>query len=669
MRATHGLQGIRMQSFLFARRGHGGAAQRQKELERLAVLEESVVQPVSDRVQQVPERTSATAAGYVRGLAKRVECLRDAVAVNSASCGITSDEASAPQVTTLSQFLSTCKDHRLRYSSSCDRASRLQGRKELSVFWRQHAGSAIACCFGSVHDLGFVADVGLMDTGLHLDLRGLQRMLQILRAERDVASRVDTTRILAYLAREVQYLERCCNEKDTPVEEALTASNLRAFREAVTDVAVERLASFFLPQGPLKSIVAVAGSADGRSGSPSSATVPQRVAASAPASGLDALWGLEVLSCLDVGDAADEVVAHVWNVKQARLLRRGREPAHVRAALPTVDMAVGSASAGGLAKEVQYLLVAELFRVVAGRRHDLRMTDVVRGYALLRVHMRLLWPPYGQPLSSSPARGGSRAASQLSTAMFAPHDRLSLWYEKDSLFRVTWGLAIALASKDRVFVSSYHFVKIVVTLARLPAFLLAPEAHVTNTPRSPDTRRTGTRPVEVGVAAEEVGHTAARCVSATIAAEVMREQMATEAPPSTAPTMRAIDFWRFMIAKACVFIPSLPPEQRRIVCRSLHIAVAEKRAELLPLDTTVGAATARHLRSSSSSSRKRGFAHFRWTLASSRDNSEATATAILQPLVDEMAKYPETYEMCIASRPPPRMPPRRSAKSLSLSKK
>ncbi|CAC9513615.1 conserved hypothetical protein [Leishmania infantum JPCM5] len=690
MRTAHPLRCLRRCHFVLARRGHGGTAQMQRELKRLALLEEFMTQPAETRAQQAPATTAACTAAYLRELPQRVEQMRGiaatangdqalpehGVAGTSASATLLTEheesrrpsgEVSAPQVSTLSQFLSACKKHRVRYSSSADPALRKQGRDVFRSFWSRHASSAVACCYESVRDLGFVADIGLADTGLHLGMRDMRGMLRVLQTNHAAASSLDTTRVLGYLARELQYWE---SRKDSESDGSTAPApvSLMAFRAALTDVALGRLASIFVQQRHCAESFT-------RPRVKAAANVPasdDSVFPPAQASGADAVWGLEALSVLHARDATEGVLEDVWTGKQLCLLRQQREPAHLRSTPAFPDVPSATVPMSALATEVQHLLVSELFRVVAARRRDLRMTDIVHAYALLRVHLRLLWPPYGRqppPQPSRAARHHSRGCASVerdrshaaSTSAPATAQRRPLWYEKDTLFRVTWGLAVALASKDRVFISGYHFVKIVAVLAKLPAFVLSQEPHV----------KTELRRFELphrGVAfrrdaAEDDAES--RFVCATIAAEVIRQEMAVEAgsKPPTAVALHPSDFWRFIVAKACVFVPSLPPEQRRIVCRSLHLAITEKRAHLLPLHASATARSAPVLQSARRVRSDSIGRQFGSRTVSPDGSGAASASEILRPLVEEMEDYPEPYEACIKDHrprsPPPRVAPRR----------
>ncbi|KAG5497926.1 hypothetical protein GH5_02720 [Leishmania sp. Ghana 2012 LV757] len=669
MRTNHPLRCLRQGHLALARRGHGGTAQTQRELERLALLEQFMTQPVEQRSRQAPATTAARAAAYLRELPQRVERTRSVSATAGGVQAFTensgigpSGEATAPEVTTLSQFLSACKQHRIQYSSSADPASRKQGREVFRIFWNRHASSAVACCYDKVRDLGFVADIGLADTGLHLSLHDMRSMLHALQTERAVVSSLDATRILGYLARELQHWESLKdNERDRST--ASTPASLTAFREALTDVSLRRLASLFVQQGPpaenlAPKVVIMATKAP----RPCDSALPPDLA-----SGVDAVWALEVLSVVHARDATEDVLEDLWRAKGLHLLRQQREPAHLRSISALSEASSATLPTSALANEIQYLLVSEVFRAVAVRRHDLRMTDIVHAYALLRVHLHLLWPPYGlqQQARTSCAvqrhiRGSAPVEKERSNAAsVAPPRRRALWYEKDTLFRVTWGLAVALVSKDRVFISSYHFVKIVVVLAKLPAFVLSQEPRVKTELRSFEALQ---RSAASSVDAHEEA-TEARFVSGNISADVMRREMVAGAGAKPAPTvaLHPSDFWDFMVAKACVFMPSLPREQRRIVCHSLHLAITEKRARFLSLKT---GANARATRVPQSSRRVRsGRAGGRFgSMTLSPEGSGATAAAeVLRPLVEEMEAYPEPYEVCMESSrahsPPPRVAP------------
>ncbi|GET90761.1 hypothetical protein, conserved [Leishmania tarentolae] len=688
MRTAYPLRCLRRCHFALARRGHGGTAQMQRELKKLALLEEFMTQPAEVRAQQAPATTAACTAAYLRDLPQRVERMRGIGATANGdqapaehSAGGTSvsatvpsehgesrtpaDEASAPQVSTLSQFLSACKEHCVQYSSAADPALRKQGRSVLRSFWSRHASSAVACCYENVRDLGFVADIGLVDTGLHLGMHDMRSMLHVLHTNSTAASSRDTTRVLGYLARELRYWELRKDNEDGE-RAAPTPSSLMAFREALTDVALGQLASIFVQQSYCAENIT-----QPRVNAAASAPAPgDPVSPPEQASGIDAVWGLEVLSVLHARDATEGVLEDVWSSKQLRLLRQLREPAHLRSTSAFPDAPSATVPVGALANEVQHLLVSELFRVVAVRRRDLRMTDIVHAFALLRVHLRLLWPPYGRQQTPQPSRAarhhssgrasaGRGRAHAASPSAPATTQRLPLWYEKDTLFRVTWGLAVALAGKDRVFISGYHFVKIVAVLAKLPGFVLSPEPHVKTELRSFD--------LPHGSAAfrgDDDGDAESHLVCATIAAQVIRQEMAVEAgsKPPTAVALHPSDFWRFIVAKACVFVPSLPPEQRRIVCRSLHLAIAEKRAHLLPLHAGAAARAVRVPRSARLFRGDDRGMPLGSRPVSPEGGSAVSASEILRPLMEEMEDYPEPYEACIKNLrprwPTPRAAPR-----------
>ncbi|KAG5498664.1 hypothetical protein JKF63_02950 [Porcisia hertigi] len=693
MRATHTLWCLRRSHSALARRGHGGTAHTQRELERLALLEKKMMQHAEMRAQEVPKTTTAFTAAYLRELPQRVERMRsvsfaeeeevnDGQKFTEHSAAGASDSAAwldvrrksehtsgdviSQEITTLSQFISACKKYRIEYGSTTDPASRRQGREVLRTFWNQYASSALACCHKRVCDLGIVADIGLADSGLHIGVRDMRSVLHVLQTSGTVASSLDVSRILGYLARELHYWE--CRKGSENGGDALPArGTLIAFREALTDVALERLASIFVEQSPPSE----KSTPDHLNMATNTPETSDSIAQRETASGIDAVWGLEVLSILHARDATEGVLENLWRVKQLGLLRPKREPANLRSTSASLDDSSATMPMRTLANEVQYLLVSELFRVVAVRRRDLRMTDIVHAYALLRVHLRLLWPPYGQQQQPHRSHGNATAKGDQSNAVSAPgpapRRRLTLWYEKDTLFRVAWGLAVALASKDRVFISGYHFVKIVATLAKLPAFVLSPEPHAKRELHSFEIpRRDDLYHGDAG----DTGGAGARLVSATIAAEVARQEMTAEATPKPmiAVALHPRDFWRFIVAKACVFVPSLPAEQRRVVCRSLHLAITEKRANLLRLDTGATFHAARVPRSArlvqgGSSGRLFG------SKSTSPDGSgTASAMEILRPLVEEMEDYPEPYEACRknirAHSPPPRATPRKRPKRL-----
>ncbi|KAG5472382.1 hypothetical protein LSCM1_03781 [Leishmania martiniquensis] len=673
MRTNYPLRCLRHSHLFLARRGHGGTAQAQRELERLAVMEQFMSQPAESRARQAPATTEARAAAYLRGLPQRVELTRrvasragdvqaldehSAIETSSSAASPTahwkgrtsSGEAAAPEVTTLSQFLSLCKKHRIQFSSSTDPASRKQGREAFRSFWSRHVSSAVACCYERVHDLGCVADIGLSDTELHLSMHGMRSMLHVLQTERTTVSSLDATRILGYLARELQYYEsRKDNERDGSVAPA--SVSLTAFREALTDVALRRLASLFMQQSPLAEshTPSVVTMATNEPGACDAAHPPELV------SGVDAVWGLEVLSVVHARDATEAVLEDLWNAKQLRLLRQQREPKHLRWSSSLPEVSSASLPMSALANEIQYLLVSELFRVVAALRHDLRMTDIVHAYALLRVHLHLLWPPYAQQpayATQRPNRGRAPLKREESHAASAsppaPARRRALWYEKDMLFRVTWGLAVALVSKDRVFISSYHFLKIVAALAKLPAFVLSQEPRVKKELRSFESLHGSTAAPSNANGENAEG----RYVSANMAAEVVRQEMAAEAgaAPTVTVALHPSDFWDFMIAKACVFVPNLTPEQRRIVCRSFHLAITEKRAHLLSLRTGANAGVARVPQSSRRIRSVRAERRFGCKIVLTASSSDGAAAEIIRPLVEEMEDYPEPYEVCVRSR-------------------
>ncbi|KPA83188.1 hypothetical protein ABB37_02877 [Leptomonas pyrrhocoris] len=672
---------------VLARRGHGGAAQAQRELERLALLEHSMLQPPAVRARQTPAVAQAAAAAYLREVPDRVERARAAAAGSTVAGSSTAMKAAAsasasavdePQVSNLTQFLSACKKLKIRYSSDSDAASRRRGREALCAFWARHASSAVACCFQGVREVGFVADYGLADTRMHLNLPELWVMLRVLKAERAVASSFDATRILQYLARELQYMEcdlSATSHRRGPPPSSTgnlpSPADTLAFRQTLTDLAVDLLTFYFVVHSP--SINALPQLT--REGNEVLEKGDHDVTVTASSSSLggvsiatavDALSGLEVLAVLTAHDAREEVIEKVWERRHLGTLRRQREPAMVAAMQTSPAFPSGAASSSALAHEVHYLLVAELFRFAAVQRRDLRVTDVVHGFALLRVHLRTLWPPYARYGNNPDGSGGrSNDAAQ----------RQSLWYEKDSLFRITWGLAVALVSKDRKLVSSYHYVKIVTTLAKLPAFVLAPtpapkreirrfefplnanagralQSRDAESPETNDDLQNGQLSILSEIPPElrprkrlpEAEHANSASQDKN-AKEFIHDSKEEEDEVMVA--LRPADFWRFIISKACVFVPSLPPDQRRVVCRSLHLAITEKRGHLLRDGGQQGPPSHHDVPSQgrrAPSKFGRIAARFAY-VPGDAEHSDAAAD-ILFPLVEEMATYTENYDVC-----------------------
>lgn len=693
---------------LLARRGHGGAAQTRRELERLALLEQSTLQPVAVRAHQAPAAAPAAAAAYLREQPERVDRVRaalaaDAAPLSSASAGASSaapgyGENASPgarvgvldqsQVSSLTQFLSRCKQLKIQYSSDSDADARRQGRTALCAFWAHHASSAVACCYQGVREIGFVADYGLADTGMHLDLRELWTMLRVLKAESAVASSFDATRTLQYLARELQYMERgqqAASQHRRGMTPASTAqpspADLLVFRQSLTDLAVDLLAFYFVLHSPLVSRstqLATRSDASPTVAPAASPASPSSSSGVAIATANDALSGLEVLAVLSAEDASHDTITKLWERRLLSTLRRQREPAVVAAAQTahtfSADAAIASSSAA-LAHEVHYLLVAELFRFAAVQRHDLRLTDIVHAFALLRVHLRTLWPPYARYHNGSTATTSHPSSD---SGPPSPAQRLPLWYEKDILFRVSWGLVVALVSKDRKLINPYHYVKIVTVLAKLPAFVLSP---------TPVPKKELRRLELLSKAGTASGEAAPLSCSAELHDEELSALM--EIPPEQRPrghsadveenaphahrltlmdnvtttsgingssgetnavALQPVDFWRFIVAKACVFVPNLPPEERRVVCRSLHLAITEKRGHLLRDE-----AQQRQRVALTSFSSKFGRAATVRRAVSAQRGAEVSddAADVILPLVEEMATYPENYDACIrATRRP-----------------
>lgn len=672
-----------------ARRGHGGTVQTQRELERLALLEQTTLQPVGVRARQTPAAPQAATAAYLRDLPARVVQVR--AEATSSHEGENDDGGASvrhvrvvaveePQVSNLTQFLARCKELKIQYSSDKDAAARRRGREALCTFWSHHASSAVACCHQGVREVGFVANYGLADTGMHLDLPGLWAMLRVVKTERAVASSVDATRILQYLARELQYLEGGVSQASHKRRDVSVAADrpsgaeLRTFRLALTDLALDLLAFYFVVHSPSvnkSSPLTQEGSstADAKHEAALTPNGPPSSSTSAIATAVDALSGLEVLAVVSAVDAAPEAIATVWERRHLWSLRRQREPAEVAAATPDYAAfpatAASAASSRALAEEVQHLLVAELFRFAAVQRRDLRLTDVVHGFALLRVHLRTLWPPYTRNNGKAPAQTGKTEARGTSGGATAPlpsrSRRGQLWYEKDTLYRVTWGLAVALVNKDRQLVSSYHYVKIVTTLAKLPAFVLSP---------SPDPKKE-LRRLSVPNAKGSAGHPETMLAGGEGGLDGVNPRLEelrfvlAETPPEQRPqtlgggsrlvedaatvALRPADFWRFIVSKACVFVPNLPPEQRRVVCRSLHLAVTEKRGQLL----REGGGGPAPIRRPTSLERRVARSGFGRPPPQAADTQSGAASSdslenILFPLVDEMAIYTENYKACIA---------------------
>lgn len=630
---------MRFSSSYLARRGHGGSSQSWRELERLAILEQAMQQPALLRAVAPSPTTSTEEAAYLRQVPQRLNEIRAEVFNSDAflpksSLRVASDDGSHVVISSLSSFLAACRRYRMDFGAEKNVATRREKRAAFHAFWDTHATSAIACCYQGVRDMLFVLEHGLSDDHLHLPLSDMLCVLRALNAEKAATSASDMMRCLQYLARELVFQEGQVSIQSAPLSTSATHRRggssprctgtyveLRKARVALTNLAVERVSFFFIQHNPALALssamnnetVSAFSAENGEEGGVS----PRSTCLAAIASAGDALSGLEVMAHLHVCDADAETHQDSWVGKQLQLVRRHRQLNPMQEVqLESLAMGKGggrsNGSSNGLpeADEMQYLLIAELFRFAVFHRREMNLTDIIHTYALLRLHLPVLWPAYNH---TPPSRHSSSAAS-----MTAVSPVPSLWHEKDTLFRVTWGLALALKSRDRKLVNPFHFIKIVTTLSRLPAFVLSPQHQQTSGPQQAAMK-------ELRSFALPPGPTETSTTEVAVQSHGRRSGDATPTDVTLSPE----DFWHFIVAKACVFVPNLPSNQRRIVCWSLNHAIKEKRGSLL------GVASKGIPASSYSSGGV--------LLTELTDDAED----ILLPLVEEMAGYAENYDAAV----------------------
>ncbi|EPY21351.1 hypothetical protein STCU_08582 [Strigomonas culicis] len=390
-----------------------------------------------------------------------------------------------------------------------------------------------------------------------MDLGALQVGLQSMVRNKATCSCAEMMAALHYVAREMTFLERQGTGAAPP-------SDLLYAKRTLADLCLERIVFFFILKAPQHSPHArptderhVAGGAGfGPSAATGAAPVPPSAAdgveevpfAAAVGTADDALAALEVLTRLRLDTEASATLVESLTGDIRRLLEaKGAARDVPLSASGSGSHGKGPGEAergvqlthGYLVSELFYfimisarhnhLLLSQLQRrggdaVPPSRRHRgvLKFTSLVQCFALLRIYLPVLWPPYARERGAE-GRGGTPGAP------------LDLRRQEWLLQRLSKFLAAELLASDSHFVNSYHFTKILNCLARLPGTVLCPEAPA--------------RPGLHSAAASRRG--------------------------AAAPT--AVEFWQYMVSKAVIFVSGLPPAQRRLICEQLYICVKQKR--------------------------------------------------------------------------------------------
>ncbi|KEG12415.1 hypothetical protein DQ04_01731030 [Trypanosoma grayi] len=183
--------------------------------------------------------------------------------------------------------------------------------------------------------------------------------------------------------------------------------------------------------------------------------------------------------------------------------------------------------------------------------------------------------------------------------------------------RIVWGLCTALQRKDARFVNPFHYVQIMATLSRLPPYILS---------RAPRPRRQALQNLEAltTMGADEAARNTETVAAAAPAAEKQETSERRSMIVDGKTSHTAEEMWEYIIAKTCIFIPSLTSSQRCRACRGLRLAVLKRESALA--------------RSSRGDAR--------------RSASMSLAETLLLPMAHELSRYPKDYEAAMFSRAP-----------------
>ncbi|CAD2218147.1 hypothetical protein ADEAN_000563400 [Angomonas deanei] len=188
------------------------------------------------------------------------------------------------------------------------------------------------------------------------------------------------------------------------------------------------------------------------------------------------------------------------------------------------------------------MLVAHLMTCIMQHKVELRFTSLVQAFSLTRIYLSILYP-YPQ-----------------------------LVQQKSLLLRWSWSLARALYVRDKYFVNSYHFVKIINALARFPAYTLAPSRVGTN-PHYHNKNKNENNGVE-----EEI-----REFQRSMQQREHQEMHSNNTTNNNNNNngITAEEFWDFLVSKAIIFILQNRQDETfiRNICVPLYICIEERRGQ------------------------------------------------------------------------------------------
>ncbi|KAH9580150.1 hypothetical protein LSM04_009212 [Trypanosoma melophagium] len=645
-------------SVLFNRhRSRRGSARALDELRKMAILEAAAEKPTYERAignsssspisisLSTTTTSSLSSSLSLSGNTTALQSLDDAVEAtrlrlsnaggrsgsvvgfNSSSSYCSS--SSSIRAHSLSHFISECRRLRREIGEARDGRNRLFLRETLRKFWRENADAALTCCaLLRGRDFGFVAGFGLVDDVLHVGFASLQLALQCVIQEKSTCSCMDMMISLHYMARELDYLEQNNNKNNsmhmhmgresnrhkwqqtkkeeedvmknnnqkkelkefahrtvnedgasyiTPEAIEVTPEEFKKFRRTLTTLGMERIYFFFLERGTSGRVL---GSAE------------------------DALHALEFLALVKVNDA-DET---------ARVLVQDR--------------------GGRLCSSGNQYIVTSLFRHISNNCKELKFTSILHAFRLLRVFLPVLCPPApplkfshcgdsNLPLKSKPEMDTINTLNSGTTAevnMPGSYAYREWKTQLEIIDLIIWKLCAGMQRKDSHFVNPFHFVQIMATLSRIPPYLLA---------RAPRPKRQTLRSFESFVSGNPSESSLLKIKKESEESEEENDinegkesRRSNSTDEKTART--AEEVWEYMIAKACIFIPSLTSIQRRRVCSGLRIAIL---------------------------AREKSFAHKSHN-GGKETSSLSPAEELLMPMVHELCQYPEDYQVAMFNRQP-----------------
>ncbi|ORC90957.1 uncharacterized protein TM35_000073810 [Trypanosoma theileri] len=632
-------------SVLFNRhRSRRGSVRALEELRKMAILEAAADKPTYERAVGNSSSSSSslssslissTISSSSRGNTAALQSLEEAVEATRVRLSTTggrsgsvvtftssSSSSSALRANSLSHFMSECRRLRREIGEAREAQNRRFLRESLRTFWTENADAALTCCaLLRGRDFGFVAGFGLVDDDLHVGFASLQLALHCVMQEKSTCSCMDMMLSLHYMARELDYLEKrgrkgntlresnkhpwkqqgqereedamknkkkeskeCINKTGNedgfsyvnPGTMEITLEEFLKFRRVLTTLGMERIHFFFLERGTSGRVL---GSAE------------------------DALHALEFLALVKVRDA-DETARVLVEDRGERLCSSGN----------------------------QYI-VTSLFRHISNNYRELKFTSIVHTFRLLRVFLPILCPPPPEERScEDPTNLISRSKPMMNSvhtfnsgaAQFMHGSRESREWktQRETVDRILWKLCVGMQRKDSFFVNPFHFVQIMATLSRIPPHLLS------RVPRPKRQTLRGFETLLTGNLSESSLSATTTTTTTTTIEEEEEEEERKEGGRSNSIDGRTPqiteEVWEYMVAKACIFIPSLTSAQRRRVCSGLRIAIL---------------------------SRENCFA--RNSQESGKETSSLSpAEKLLLPMVHELCQYPEDYQVAMLNRLP-----------------